>query len=144
MLWNNAESRAMGNNQITKLLDNLKACCNFLQPMYKTAMNMARLKSHLMPYNDADKRNELIDQLNTVAQQWSNIEWYFHSSDNQATLALLGHFRGTGRFQSMGSNCPDGPAIRFCYRMADEKQQYYLPFWCRLFHCVTVFQVFGT
>jgi hypothetical protein len=61
----------------------------------------------------------LIDQLNTVAQQWSNVEWYFHSGDNQATLALLGNFRRFGRFQSMGRNCSDGPAIRFCFRMGE-------------------------
>jgi hypothetical protein len=117
VLWTNAESRAMGNPFITSVLDKLHSCRIFLQPMYKTEMDMAALKLHLSAYKDADKKNELIDQLNTVAQQWSSVEWYFHSSDNQATLALLGHFRSSGRFQSMGYSCPSGPAIKFCYRM---------------------------
>ncbi len=119
VLWTNAESRAMGNPFITSVLDKLHSCRIFLQPLYKTEMDMAGLKSHLSNYKDADKKNELIDQLNTVAQQWSNVEWYFHSGDNQATLALLGHFRRFGVFQSMGRNCPDGPAIRFCFRMGE-------------------------
>jgi hypothetical protein len=123
LMWTNAESRAMGNPHITAVLDKLNACRHFLQPIYKSEMDMARLEAHLSKYKDSSKHRELIDQLNTVAQQWSNVEWYFHSGDNQATLALLGHFQASGRFQSMGRNCPEGPAIRFCFRMGQTATQ---------------------
>jgi hypothetical protein len=123
VLWTNAESRAMGNPFITSVLDKLLACRHFLQPIYRNEMDMTRLAAHLSKFHDASKHRELIDQLNTVAQQWSNVEWYFYSGDNQATLALLGHFQASGRFQSMGRNCLDGPAIRFCFRISQTATQ---------------------
>jgi hypothetical protein len=132
LLWTNAESRAMGNPFITSVLDKLNACRHFLQPIYRSEMDMARLATHLARFKDPAKHHDLLDQLNTVAQQWSSVEWYFYSGDNQATLALLGHFQASGRFQSMGRNCPDGPAIRFCYRMGQTaaQEQYFAQILC--------------
>jgi hypothetical protein len=127
--WTNAESRAMGNPFITSVLDKLDAVRKFLKPLYdrRNEMDMAKLAAHLWKFSHAAKIEELKDQLNTVAQQWSNVEWYFHSGDNQATLALLGHFEKSGRFQSMGKGCSDGPAIRFCFRMGEAAEEQYPP-----------------
>jgi len=127
LLWTNAESRAMGNEFITTVLDKLGAVRNFLQPLYATKieLDMEALAHHLAKLNAANIE-ELKDQLNTVAQKWPDVEWYFHSGDNTATLALLEHFQKSGRFQSMGKNCPEGPAIRFCYRMGKDAEEQYL------------------
>jgi hypothetical protein len=144
--WKNAESRAMGNPFINSVLDKLDAVRKFLKPLYdrRNEMDMARLASHLGKFSHAAKIEELKDQLNTVAQQWSNVEWYFHSEDNtQATLALLEHFEKSGRFQSMGKSCSEGPAIRFCYRMGEAaEEQYCFPCACLCLQHHTL-QVFG-
>ena len=78
VLWTNAESRAMGNPFITSVLDKLNACRHFLQPIYRSEMDMARLATHLARFKDPAKHHDLLDQLNTVAQQWSSVEWYFY------------------------------------------------------------------
>jgi hypothetical protein len=125
--WANAESRAMGNPFITSVLDKLDAVRKFLRPLYTAKLSMSQLASHFFKFGHVSTIEELKDQLNTVAQQWSSVEWYFHSGDNQATLALLGHFQKSGRFQSMGRGCPEGPSIRFCYRMGEAAVEQYFP-----------------
>jgi hypothetical protein len=117
----------MGNPFITSVLDKLDAVRKFLRPLYTAKLSMSQLASHFFKFGHVSTIEELKDQLNTVAQQWSSVEWYFHSGDNQATLALLGHFQKSGRFQSMGRGCPEGPSIRFCYRMGEAAVEQYFP-----------------
>jgi len=56
VMWTNAESRAMGNEFITTVLDKLGAVRKFLQPLYtKTKeMDMEALAHHLAKLNAAN------------------------------------------------------------------------------------------